>query len=474
MHEEFAAPAEPTEDSTNLPHDPTGPSLETVAWFIDKVWPALKEVAADALLLGFSSLYAAADALSPAEAEAWTGLVRRWQDGVARAAGLGRSDLFAPLRWGKTFFGGLRLLWHDSQEVVRTRAFAEFIREVNAGWLLPRRLLLRTGTTPYLPSFPAPKVWERMNLSLAGVLWELVYPFAGGVVNAYVVRHIMPASALSPEPVAFFDPLARMVVIDYGFVWKRVWEIKLFARTDNLLENYLALTNRLPSRAVQIEKQYCQWLNRRFPETPDLCHAYYRRVLAEELRHGMDGLRAGPDRGGADSARRFADTLFRPEGRLRRWFDAAEGGPQPLLWGEPLEPQQVLGEVSAQLTAAALPDPPLLLREWASKMAYRGSEVDDPRRRHAVLREHPEHTLAAVLGTALLRERLDGVPFPSGQELVEPDFAAAATAAWALGGRQAPELRLALKAIYQDEFVYPIDEPPFPEILGDGKLRDRT
>lgn len=36
----------------------------------------------------------------------------------------------------------------------------------------------------------------------------------------------------------------------------------------------------------------------------------------------------------------------------------------------------------------------------------------------------------------------------------------------------AAEQRLALKAIYQSEFNYPIDEPPFLEILPTGERRN--
>jgi hypothetical protein len=59
------------------------------------------------------------------------------------------------------------------------------------------------------------------------------------------------------------------------------------------------------------------------------------------------------------------------------------------------------------------------------------------------------------------------------QAAFQPDYAALPAAASYFLGCGSPELRLALKAVFQANFTGPINEPAFAEITADGSLRRR-
>lgn len=475
MYDAFAASSAPAKELTEPNPEFSGPKQETLDWFINCVWPALKQVA-NTDLMSFADLYRAAESLDATEATAWTSLIGRLHHRVARASGVGSPNDSAIVRLGKTLVGSLLWIFRDTEKVLRYRTFEGLIEGINADWLLPRGLLLRQSAIPHLPSFSVPDVWEGFNLSLAEILHRKDYRFVGGVVELYVVRHILPSEDCYVSPPAFYDCLGRRAVIEDGYLREQVWQIKLYARADDMLERYLTLTRRWSSDYAKIEKRFCRWLDQRYPKAQDLFHTLFLRVLSEEVRHGMDAQRAGHVVDDPRYPRRLVETLLRPDGRLRCWFDEPEWhhGAPPLLCGQPLDVRSVVSELSAQLTAAAMPDPALMIREWGHKLARHAIYAGDRRHLDRALKHHAEHALVSLLCTALLREHLQGVALPPWRELAEPDFEAAAACAWQLGNRTSNELRSALKAIFQEHFIYPIDEAPFAEITSEGNLRNRS
>lgn len=453
------------------------PPRETVDWFTEAIRPALKQVADSFDLMNFALLREAAQKLPAAEQPAWRELVRQMEIMVGKELGSGHPGQFRLYRIFKAIWAALRRDAQGRLEADPQTTFGKLLRELNTNWFLPRSLLLYHYSEYQLPSYPPPRLWETMSVALAGTPRVLSYPFADGVIPVYIVRHLAPLPAPTNPHHCYYDPLSRAVLIDAGYTDREMYRVKVGARADDLLAEYFFLDNSWDRKAADVEKQYCQWLDRRYPKVQDLCFRYSRRVLAEELRHGMDAMRAKHNVPEGEYAKRLEKTILAPKGRVRHlfWEPVQSGKGDALLRGQAVvQAERVISELSAQMTAAAIPDPGIVLAEWWRKVASLAVVSSDPWHQRFEIRQYPNHTLAGILGTILLGEQLNCGPPLSWSMLCEPDFAALADLAANLANRPETELRLALKAIYRNEFNYPIDEPPFAEILANGKLRNRV
>jgi hypothetical protein len=396
---------------------------------------------------------------------------------------LGRPGRRSLSRWFGELWTMLGYLFRPPSQEAATRVFVEVMQLLNARWFLERGLLLHPEEEERLPENPPPRVWEVARPALARVEQTLIFPFGDEAVTAYVVRHLYPGPGPHARHPCFHDPKTGLVVIDATYVELEVLHMQLWSRWDETLDRYLGMQSGMAPEAWPIRKRYYQGLLIRHADPQELLGKLFRRALAEELRHAVStrrcrrGQAGAPAIGSDDWYRRLGDDLLSSTGRLRRLFwEPAEsrGGAALLLGEEPVRLGNVLNELSAQMTAGAVSDPALVLLEWWRKLATLAATRGAPAIFRYTLSQHPEHTLAGVLGTALLGERLGCGPALSRQLLDEPDFGALANAAWELAARLIAELRCALQAIYREEFSHAIDEMPFPEITPQGEIRDRS
>jgi hypothetical protein len=283
------------------------------------------------------------------------------------------------------------------------------------------------------------------------------------------------SSLPSNAPRAYHDPRTGLVVIDYPSIYAEVLRIKLWSKEDSLIDKYLISSLGASSVFQETIKLSSRCLDKLYPETSDLYDLMMCRTLNEEMRHAVDTIWMGRRSNSDVPYQRMGDVLLAAEGRLRRlvWEPAQAEDGMVFVRGFPIRVGNALSELSGQMTAAAMSDPTLVLLEWWDKLAQISRAPSDPQNSALILRQSPSHILAAILGTLLLGERLDSGPPLSWPMFGEPDFTALADCAAKLARRPPRELRLALKAIYQDEFTHAIDEPPFAEITSEGDLRDR-
>lgn len=452
------------------------PSDQTIDWFMTSVRPALKQLA-NSWVIDFRLLYNAAETLPPADQSAWRTVVRQLQTKATVAYGFSHPSRSLPVRlftgtWAiiRSFFSyyGKEQEWRLLHDL-----FRRLIGDLNANWFIPRSLFLYPYAEDQPDIVPDLRLWETANIALAAISREDIYPFADGFVPMYFVSHLRPQPVPSSRNPCYYDPLLQIVMIDTCYTAQLMYEVQLAARADDLIDKYLFMLGRWDGLIPAVERTYCQLLDKLFPQTKDLCVRFGIRVYFEELRHGMDAIRAGPFTNLEEHSQRLGDTLLRRNGRLRQlvWEPARTSRGTELLRGEKVELGHFVTELSGQMTAA-VPHPGLVLLEWWRKLALLANSASDPRHQLSLLTQHTNHKLAAILGTILLGEHLNCGPPLSWSMLCEPDFSVLADLAWKVVKHPLAELRLALKAVYQNEFNHPIDELPFPEILPSGELQN--
>lgn len=233
---------------------------------------------------------------------------------------------------------------------------------------------------------------------------------------------------------------------------------------------------------IEVSLRYHEMLVQRYADTATLFEVLWIRTLCEEVRHALDGERtkAGldPDRSARPDVYYafLTDTVLAEGGRLRRQLDCEEfGASDAELLRRRTEFRRGVMELSAQMTAVAVgPDPVLLLIEWRTHLFRAALRPADAGADWLPACRNAPHVLAAALGILLLDRQMGGAGDFSLASLVErPDYASWCDLAEQLSREKPETLRLALKAVYGEEFRRPVDEPPFPEIDVDGRLAGR-
>ncbi|MBY0230157.1 MAG: hypothetical protein K2W96_12820, partial [Gemmataceae bacterium] len=219
----------------------------------------------------------------------------------------------------------------------------------------------------------------------------------------------------------------------------------------------------------------------RFYGTPfELYYALLARTWCEEVRHGVDACRvlaADPHAVLTGDYRRLSlEVHLLPDGRFRRELCGPTDLSPPIDEATDRSQQLACGtvrEVSGQMTAAAGPCPHLMLLEWAQRIAFTRLEYAQGQT-PSESRLRDTHEATARISVALLAEQF-GWASPMPLQADSPaDYERLHEWAAMLCRLGPNNLRLALKAIYQREFVHGrIDEPPFGEISEDGSWHPR-
>jgi hypothetical protein len=460
-------PQYPPPEPKPAPVIPSANSLQALGnWAQFHVIPALDQLAEN-LDKGFfpdlTYLAALGELLPDGEKEAWRTLVRRLEDQACEYLGLGTRH--APLI--ARFFKAVRyFLW--PRVSAQIHAFAGVLNGLNEHWFLPRRFFLfRSRLGPRFRVQTAPKHGNkplaRLQLGVAYVHQHISADCIEGAIPIIFARVCDDLPGFS----GFFDKETGYVFLDQNDIVREVLRAELVAQGNPTFLRYCRAEKKAMTPA-ECRRNQLLWQN-----YPKLFQSLIDRTCFEEVRHAIDSRRAGdtdlPFREYYDHLGRG---LLHPKGRLRALLWSAANPAEDLeLLGADLLAGKVITELSAHLTAAACGSPQLVLLEWWQ--FFEDMKSAPAANQLSIVARAPNHAAAFLLGMLLLCEQFHLEPCLTAKEFFQPDFPALADKCKQLLLRNANEIRLALKAAFQAEFSFPIDEQPFAEITAEGNLRRR-
>lgn len=425
------------------------PEEKTAQWVQREILPALRRLA-ESGLVDFSLLRNAgsSDRFSGSP-QAWEILVRQMEEFVRQTA--------------------------QKKSLMETQI--RLIQWVNDHWLVEHHLLLFcAGDILVREATPLSYV----NSLEIGQFVEppRVYELSGRAIPAYFVRILYPTGKRTIMRAGWF-PEGMIVMFPEHFK-------EAADRPRKNLEMLPTLSGKLFSQ-YGISTSYRQpliafyeTLVRRFKDPALLQKDLVEGALFEELRHGVDrflvmGEELEPEDRVVITTQdlffRFAEGQLSANGNLRKDFGKQKNRGKDHAIGY----ARLVTELSGQLANAAfISDPNLMLDSWIMRFVELAWEGPGE--------EYPEHAYSAIAATLLLADQVKQTgevswPFEISLEegvfAKDPNIEQIYSMVLALGELPPKRLRLAIKAVYNREFIHSIDELPFPEIGPDGTLNPR-
>jgi hypothetical protein len=331
--------------------------------------------------------------------------------------------------------------WESFSDV--QRQFDDF----NTDFLLSRDVLFHISSPDGYASRESAELWGCFCHALQ-VLQLSHYPVGEKELSVCIVENIEPSADV--QLCMEFSPATKRVIFDIGRPFR---DIPNARKSRDMPTQVIQASPR--NQAVYDLLHYA---DSHYPKDEALLSAYCSNALTEEVRHGIDYLSS--DTG---------DVLLRedPDSHLDKMLMTNS---DPFL-------KEAVTEVSGQMTAAAVsPDPFLRLREWK---VYLHSLAPD-QKKTAI------YYACAACSVVLLANQLqlsgsDQLPEldsifvklsnpNSGKFYVGSSTAKLSACLDQLLLLPPATLRLALKAVYSQEFQTEIDVDPFPKIDETGSL----
>ena len=276
------------------------------------------------------------------------------------------------------------------------------------------------------------QVDDTVHLTLDQIMWKVHYPFNGHRIPVYYLRRVHPKHL---EVSCAYNSGHECVHMSLDQIAQRIDEFKAHAET-----------NRIFGTEARFEPHHIQYQS---DSSLHMLQAMHNRVLAEELRHGMDCIRSKEAPENADSLVPDDRVLLSEDSELKKDLYLSSGkncGHQIL-------------ELSGQMTAACID--PIVLNEWMNLLHQPPAMDGDP------------HWVAARLAVLLLAKEIGSYKGTFTHEDIASNDEETKHYLDAIARLQAPLLRLLLKNTYAKEFRVAIDESPFPQIDAEGKSIQR-
>ncbi len=394
---------------------------------------------------------------------------------------LAESDLtdFSELRKVRNLWPDREQLWlkvvDEAEALVRgsltaqqdeghVELFMQIIQHLDDRWLAEQGVLV-------FPAVPPARMGSARQvadlLAVGRIETKQVYELQERRVPAYFVEVIFPKN-VQHQPVGWY-PTGMIILSRQALAATAEFPWKFHGGSGAL--------DRAVSRIFAVVRQYYA--------SPDEVQRFLEAdSLFEELRHGLDFTRverqAGRSYGGLDIhfQERFIAHQIRPEGHLRAmWDHLGEIFPTTGVDGENVKAlhAHALFEISGQMTAAAAgTNPRYSVAKWlqVNRMAAAmlGTAVFEQKGYQIAV-----YNTAALLAIHLIAHELGMTEAPSNPSgWLMLTNAQVASLSEAIIEEPPERIRLAMKAVYEHEFVDPIDEPPFPGIAQDGSLIARA
>lgn len=293
---------------------------------------------------------------------------------------------------------------------------------------------------------------DGFSLVPSTVLQTKTFPFSDGALR---VDWLEPLEQTVRVTSNFMHETGRVVLYPSQNIDPQIREIsQLLTPQGRIMENWSGAHR---PEVFQAKQELASYVQREYESSRIFKNMLERRILAEEVRHGMSGLRVAAAGGAAlksvyELSLLWSDVMLskNKDAQVRNVVLGKYTADEETTQRTQIERALIADELLSQMTAAACTDPHFVLKEWELALLGAGGSK--------------AHYGAALFGTNLLAQLLHLSP-PANSKISPVLFAIKE-----LHAVDKKTLRLALADIFARESITEIDEDPFPKINEQGEL----